>query len=196
MARRFFIAILPLSWLLLAALPAVALASAEGAERGYSLTEDLPFWGIVAFVGFVIALKFLGWDAFVSGMKNRESVARDLIAEAENQYAQAEADLIKQKGLMEALDEEIRDVLEEADRDALQARELVLQVARQESEAALRRAETEIKRVKDQSLGEIFETVSTQVAKVAEQRIRERLGPEGRQRLIDETLDAFVSSST
>lgn len=157
----------------------------------YSLSSDLPFWAIVAFLGFIAAIKFLGWDSLTSGMKAREEKELALIAEAEGLRRQAAEQLLHHRGLMEALDEEVRDVLAEAERDADHTRRDIRAAAEREADAARERARVEIRRVKDQSLNEVFETVAGRVVQLTEDKLRGRLTPQDQDQLIDAALNEF-----
>ncbi len=157
----------------------------------YSLSSDLPFWAIVAFIGFVVAIKFLGWDSLTSGMRAREENENRLIAEAEGLRRQAAEQLTTQRGVMEALDEEIREVHAEAERDAQHTRSDIRSVAEREAETARERARVEIRRVKDQSLNDVFEQVANRVVQLTEERLRGRLTPTDQDQLIDAALNEF-----
>ena len=114
-------------------LGAGGLLAAEGHD--VPLREDLPLWGIVAFIGFLFAVKKLGWDALTSGMRDREASENRLIGEAETLRQQAAAQLTREKGNMEALDEHVREVLAEADRDAAHTRSDIRSVGEREAAA-------------------------------------------------------------
>ncbi len=178
-------------WLATAGLALAETAHGDGHHGAPGLAEDLPFWGIVAFIGFLVALKYLGWDALTGSMREREQREAELIVRAEQLREEARQRLTTAKGSMEALDEEIREVLAEANRDADHTRSEFRRLAEREAGLARTRAEVDIARVKDQSLNEIFETLSHRVTEAAEQRIRERMTSETQQRLIDAAVQEF-----
>ena len=174
----------------------VCLAADAGGEHGTgSIKEDLPFWGIVAFVGFLLAIKFLGWDSLTSGMKEREETENQLIGEAEGLRNEAADQLRQQQGRMEALDEHVREVLAEAERDADHTRKDIHSVAENEAQLAHHRAEMEINRVKAQSLNDLFATAAERVAEQAEQRIKEKFSAADQEKLIDEAVTEFVTQN-
>lgn len=174
---------------------AVCLAeTTDGAAHGpASLREDLPFWGLIAFVGFLIAIKKLGWDSLTSGMSEREATENRLIAEAEQLRDQTAAQLRKNKGMMEALDELVRSTLAEAERDADHTRRDIRALADKEAALSRQRAESEIGRVRDQSLSELFSATAARIAAEAERRIRAQLTPDQQQRLVDAAVGEFVT---
>jgi F-type H+-transporting ATPase subunit b len=175
--------------------PCGAAGDAAGTEaHGYGgLSSDLPFWGIVAFVGFALAIKFLGWDALTSNMQTREDHERRLIADAEQTRSQADEVRREHRGRLEAVDEEIREVIDEAHRDADSTRQDILEVARHEAEVYRQRAVTEISRARDQALDGIFNTLTDRVTDSTQQRLATRLTATDQNRLIDEALASLTT---
>lgn len=174
--------------------PDVADAASHGEGHAYSgLTSDLPFWGVIAFVGFIFAIRKLGWGAFTSGLQGREAEELRLIAEAEDLRRQAAEQLHVQRGQMEALDEEIRAVLAEADRDADHTRRDIRAAADREAATARARVELEISRVKDQTLSELFENFTQRVIDATQDRLRGRLDAAAQDTLIDAALAEFAA---
>ncbi|MEZ6055872.1 MAG: ATP synthase F0 subunit B [Planctomycetaceae bacterium] len=179
-------------------LGSVVLASAAAtdghdAHAEGSLKSDLAFWGVVAFIGFVVAIKFLGWDGLVSGMKSREQNERKLIADAQQLHASAAAELKRQKGQLESFDEQVREMLAEAERDTVSTRTEITSLAQREAKVLHQRAEVEIGRVRDQSLSELFDTMATRVADRTEQRIRDQFGPADQEKLLEFALSEFAT---
>ncbi|MEZ6065227.1 MAG: ATP synthase F0 subunit B [Planctomycetaceae bacterium] len=168
-------------------------AHATGEPGEWNMAEDLPFWGIVAFVGFLIALKLLGWKPFVAGMRDREETTRALLADADRVHREAQAKLREQKGQMEAIDEQIREVLAEAERDAAHTRSEIRIAADREAAIAQERAELEISRTRDQSLHSIFETLAGELANRTEQRLRDSMSGDRQDRLVSAALAEFAS---
>lgn len=167
--------------------------AADAAEHGGGIKNDLPFWGIVAFIGFVIAIKKLGWDSLTSGMAEREANENRLIADAEQLRAATTEQLRLNKGKMESLDELVRQTLAEAQRDADHTRKDIRSAAEQESVLSRQRAEAEISRVQNQSLSDLFAAAAERVAEQAEARIRKGLTPAAQQQLMDAAVGEFVS---
>jgi len=159
-------------------------------HQPYSLWADLPLWSAIAFVGFVLAIKGLGlWDLLVTSMDSREKVETQSIATAESDLLGARATLRTSRGRLEALDEQIRETMAEADRDARSTRNEIVAVAEREARASVDRATLEIDRVRDQSLNEIFETMTNRVSELTEQRLRSSLQAGDHDRLIGSMLN-------
>jgi F0F1-type ATP synthase membrane subunit b/b' len=170
----------------------IGVLAADAAEHGYSPKTDLALWGIVAFAVFLFAIKKLGWDSLTGGMKAREEKELAFIAEAEGLRREAREKLTEHRGIMEALDEEVRGVYEEAERDADYTRRDIRALAEREAETARERARVEIRRVKDQSLNEVFESVASRVIQLTEEKLRGSLTPNDQDQLIDAALNEFA----
>lgn len=168
-------------------------AAGEEAHTYGGLSTDLPFWGILAFVGFLLAIKFLGWDSLTSNMNSREEHERGLINAAEQTRREADDERREHLGRLEAVDEEVREVIDEAHRDADSTRQDILEVARHEAEVYRQRALTEISRARDQALDEIFNTLTDRVTESTQQRLVSRLTPTDQNRLIDEALASLTT---
>lgn len=170
-------------------------AGGHGEEHEYTgISSDLPFWGIIAFIGFVLAIKKLGWGSFTSGLAGREAEEQRLIDDAEGLQRQAAEQLQTHRGMMEAVDEQIREVLAEAERDAEHTRSDIRAVANREAANARARADLEVSRVKDQTLNDLFETFSQQVISATQQKLHGGLNQAAQDQLIDEALAEFTAS--
>lgn len=173
-----------------------ATASASEGHGGYpGLGGDLALWSLVAFLGFVFAIKKLGlWDLLLTSMSEREKAEHEAIAHAEADLAAAQEILSESRGRVQSLDETIREILAEAERDAAQTKESVLAAARAEAQQIEQRTQNAIQRVRDQSLLEIFDTLVNRVSETTEQVLKDRLTPEDQTRLIDETLGELAEA--
>ena len=169
----------------------------DGGEHGYSgLASDLPFWGIVAFIGFIFAIKKLGWGSFTAGMASREEEEQRLISEAEELRRQASEQLTTQRGQMEAVDEHVRSALAEADRDAEHTRQDIRAATDREVDNVRARVDLEINRVKDQTLNDVFENFTQRVIDATQDRLQGQLDSAGQDRLINAALDEFPAGKT
>jgi len=172
-------------------------AAGHGDEHAYTgLASDLPFWGIIAFIGFILAIKKLGWGSFTSGLAKREAEELRLISEAEALRRRAAEQMTTHLGKMEALDEEVRGVLAEAQRDAEYTRRDIRAVADREAASARARADLEIGRVQDQTLSELFDGFAQRVIDATQQRMSGNLQPAQQDKLIDEALAEFSAGQS
>lgn len=170
-----------------------AAQTAQAAEAGgaYSLREDLSFWGIIYFVLFLWVCKKLLWDWWQRSMGERERTEASRISAAEGASREAAELLSEHLGRLEAVDEEIRGILDEARRDAEHTRSHILDSARAEAEAARRRAIRDIERVRDQTLKELFDYLTSRTIDRTREVLANRLTETDQRRLIGEALTQF-----
>lgn len=182
--------------LLLSSSAIAAEAGAEGAghHEPYSFKADLPFWSLVVFVLFVLAIKKLGWKGFVDGLARREQKELETLSAADKVQSDAKSLLREHRGKIEALSETVRSTLEEADRDARQTRDHIAAAARSDAEGIKSRAINEIKRTQDQTLNSIFEELTNLVSQNTESRLRSGLSRNDHDELIAKALKDVVGS--
>lgn len=167
-------------------------AHADG-HGAYAIWSDLPFWSFIAFLGFVWLIKKLGlWDLLVNNMTDRERAEGEAIQMAESELDSANILLREARGRMEALDETVRGILAEADRDAKYTREEIISAAEREANGSVARVRHEIERVRNQSLNQLFESLADKVTAATEDRLRSGLQGGDQSRLIDQTLNELV----
>lgn len=166
-----------------------------GEHGAPNIWEDLSFWSIIAFAGFVLAIAKLGlWDSLKTNMAKREASETHLIAAAEGELATVQESVKQFRGQLEAMDETTTATLAEAQRDADHTRQDLIDTANREASQMLHRAEHEIARSRDQSLNNLFEHMANRVCEAAEARVRSGLQGADQDRLIDDTLNQFASS--
>lgn len=168
-------------------------AGAPGHETGVPLDAkpDLMIWSIVVFVIFILVLRLFAWGPLRDGLDNRESRLRQELADAEAARRSSEAALSERMAKLEGVQDEVREILAEARRDADVARQNIVEEARTEAQATQRRAIAEIERAKDQALDELFSKMNAQVARATEYVVGRSLNDGDQHRLIDDALGQF-----
>jgi F-type H+-transporting ATPase subunit b len=169
--------------------PGISVAHAAGGHGPYTIWSDLPFWAFIGFLGFLFAVYKLGlWDLLLRSMATRESAERQAIDIAEGDLGAAQTVLRQAKGRLESLDETVREILNEAQRDVTTTKTDILEVANREAKNSIQRAKLEIDRARDQALLDIFSNLSDKVTATAAERLRNGLTAEDHHRLISESL--------
>lgn len=149
---------------------------------------DLALWALVVFLIFVYVLKRYAWGPLIAGLNKREQQVRQDLADAENARKKAEQMLAEHQQKLDAVQDEVREILAEARRDADHTKQEIVETARREAEATKDRAVGEINRARDAALKELFDTMSSQVAEATEYVIGRSLTGDDQTRLIDEAL--------
>ena len=176
---------------------AEAVAGGEDhGEAGVPLDfkADLAFWSLVVFLVFVSVLTKFAWAPLARGLDTRESRIRQDIADAEAVRVKAERMLTDHQQKLDKVQDEVKEILAEARRDAEQARINIVTDAQREAQATLQRSLTEIERARDQAKKEIFEQANDLIVASTEQVLGRSLNGQDQQRLIEEALSEFAGS--
>jgi F-type H+-transporting ATPase subunit b len=161
---------------------------------GMKFKADTALWSLVTFVVFVLVLRVFAWGPLTEGLDSREAHFRSQLAEAEAARIQAERMLKEHAAKLEAVQDEVRAIIEEAKRDAEHTKNDIIETAQKEAKATQDRAIHEIERSKDAALKELFDTMSSQVASATEHVIGRTIDGDDQNRLIDEALSQFSGS--
>lgn len=173
--------------------PLQAFAAEEGHDaHGVSLPMnwqvDLALFSVITFVVYVIVLKSAAWGPLQTALNERERGIRQNIADAEANRLKSEAMLKDYETRLAKVQEEVRDILAEARRDAEHTKQEIVAVAQREAEAAKQRAVAEIGRSRDQALAELFDFVSNNVVAATETVIGRSLTSADQDRLVGDAL--------
>ncbi|WP_310820311.1 F0F1 ATP synthase subunit B [Stratiformator vulcanicus] len=154
----------------------------------------LAFWTGVTFVVFLIVLSRVAWGPMVTALDQREQRIRDDIAAAESARVKSEQMLADHEKKLDAVQDEVKEILAEARRDAETAKSNIMAEAQSEAEAARRRAETDIERAKDQALKELFDRLNDRVVDMSGYVLGRSMDDADHRKLIDEALVSFEAN--
>lgn len=193
--------LLSLGWVLLCGSSHSVLAAAQGDNHAASdapqqkgvpgmvpAGKDLPLWSLVTFVLMMLVLGKFVWPALNDGLIERERKIRQDIADAEGNRHKTEAMVKQHEARLAKVQDEVREILAEARRDAEHAKLEIVTAAQKEAEATKQRAVAEIGRSKDQALAELFDFVSNNVLHATEHVIGRSLTGTDHERLVRESL--------
>ena len=156
---------------------------------------DLALWSLVTFVCFILVLRKFAWSPIISGLDKREGKIRQDIADAESARVKAEQMLADHQQKLETVQDEVKEILAEARRDAEQARQNIAETAKAEADATKQRAIVDIERARDQALNELFDAMAGQVATATEYVLGNGLKPDDQDQLIQQALAQIGSES-
>lgn len=172
--------------------PSQAFAAEEGHGHAVSLPMnwqvDLALFSVITFVVYAIVLKSAAWGPLQTALNERERGIRQNIADAETNRLKSESLLKDYEVKLAKVQEEVRDILAEARRDADHVKQEIMATAQRESEATKQRAVAEIERSRDQALAELFDFVSNNVVSATEQVIGRSLTGADQDRLVNDAL--------
>ncbi|MEZ6049136.1 MAG: F0F1 ATP synthase subunit B [Planctomycetaceae bacterium] len=172
-----------------------AAGTEDGADHGHHETgppmdfqKDLALWSLITFILFAIVLTKFGWTPLNEGLKAREIGIRENIAAAETARLEAEKMLADYKQQLAASQDQVKEIIAEAHRDADEVRQKLMAAAQRDVEALKERTLEDLERAKIQAVKELFDNVSEQVAMATEHVLGRALQSEDQNRLIDEAL--------
>lgn len=157
-------------------------------ESLLSFNLDLGVWTLVVFLLLLFILKRFAWKPMLEGLKKREETIRSALEEAQKAREEAEQLRVRLQREMDHAAEKVREILEEARRDAQHTSEQILAKARAEIEQDRERLQRELAIAKDQALQEIWNQAADLAILISAKAIRRNLTPEDHRRLMDEAL--------
>lgn len=165
--------------------------AAHEPEGPITWDRDLALWSGVTFVLFLFVLGKLAWAPIVTGLDKREANIRGNIANAEAVRLKAESMLAEHASRMSKVQDEVREILAEARRDAERTKQEIVAEAQKEANASKQRAIVEIGRARDSAIKDVFDTMAAQVASATEHVLGRTVQGSDQERLIDEALAQF-----
>jgi len=182
------------------AAPSESEASAEHGdghhESGPPLSpkKDLALFSLIVFLIFVVVLKKFAWSPLMEGLDKRESKVRQDIADAESARVKAEKALTEHEAKLSAVQDEVKEIIAEARRDAEHTKTEIIAAANKEAEALRQRSLDDIERARDQALGTLFDHMAASVGDATEHVLGRALSGEDQDRLIEEALSQVGSN--
>lgn len=162
---------------------------AEGASKDPSeFKTDLAIYTFVMFLLLLCILWKFAWGPLVEGLDKRESGVRQNIADAEAARVKAEEMLAEHQEKLNAVQNEVKEILASARRDAEQAGQRIVAEAQTQADANKERAIADIEQAKDQALQELFGAMAGQVATATEYVLGHGMTAGDQDRLIQEAL--------
>jgi F-type H+-transporting ATPase subunit b len=162
-------------------------------EEGVPLSfkADLAFWSLVTFVIFIWLLKRFAWKPLITALDLRESRVRDDIDQAEAARVKAQQMLAEHERKLAKVQDEVREILAAARRDAEHTQQEIISAAQKEADASKQRAVSEINRARDAALKDLFDVMATEVARATEHVLGRSVTGADQDRLIEEALAQF-----
>jgi F-type H+-transporting ATPase subunit b len=157
------------------------------------IKADLAIYTFVVFLLLLgILLKF-GWGPIMAGLDKREKSIRDLIATSERNARESE-ELLKQNQVkLAAAAESARELLQQARREAEQAREMIVSEARASAQREKERALEDIAAAKTVALREIAQSSVNTSITLATRILQREVSAADHANLIQEALGRFPS---
>ncbi len=149
---------------------------------------DLTIYSLVVFLLLLFVLSKFAWGPVINALDTREENIRRNIEEAEVALVRAEELQKEREAKLDAVQDEVREILAEARRDAEHTKAEIMATAQKEAEATRKRALDEVDRARAQALNEIFGSMTAQVTAATEHVLGRALTGEDQNRLVEQSL--------
>ncbi len=183
--------------------------SPDGAGHGHHLGEpheeptvlpstwrtDMSLYSLAVFLTLLVLLGKFVWGPIMKGLDDREASIKNDIAAAEKARLDSEKMLADYQKKLDAVQDEVREIIAEARRDAEHTKNDIIATAQREAQATQKRAVDEIEQAKDHALSELFSSMSNQVVSATELLLKRAIDSNDRQRLVQDALNDMNSST-
>jgi F-type H+-transporting ATPase subunit b len=170
--------------------PALALAedAAHGEGKDIPLRLDLTIWTIIVFGVLLLVLRKVAWGPMLKGLQGREARIRGALDEAQLARDEAHKLLSQHQDQMNKIQEKMREMLDEARREAQAMKDKMMSEAHSEIQADKDRVRREIQMETAQAKQELWNQVAQLATLVSAKVIARNLTPEDHRNLVDEAV--------
>lgn len=161
----------------------------------FSLRADLGLWSLLIFCLLMFVLSKLAWPKMLSGLQKREANIRGALDEAQKARDEAAGLRAQYQKEIDGAHQKVKDILDEARRDATATTEEMIGKAKTEIAAERERAHREIAVETDQALQSIWSKAAELATEVSAAAIGKQLDGAAHRRLIDQALSDLKTAS-
>jgi F-type H+-transporting ATPase subunit b len=149
---------------------------------------------VVVFVLLMVVLRRFAWGPILQGLHSREQSIRAAIEDAQRarQDSQALRDQLQRE--LDQAHVKVREMLDEARRDAQHAKDEMVAEARKEIQTERDRLRREVDLAKDQALQEIWVKAADLAALVSAKAIGRNITGDDHRRLVDEAVAGLIEA--
>jgi F-type H+-transporting ATPase subunit b len=160
-----------------------------------SFDPDLAIFTFIVFVILLVVLRKFAWGPIMQALEQREHNIAEHITQAERNHEQARQLLADYEQRLAGAANEVRDLLDEARRDAETTKQSILAEARQGAEAERNRALRDIEAATDGALESLAQRSSQLAVDLAGKIVAAQLSKDDHARLIQDAVAKFPVSS-
>jgi F-type H+-transporting ATPase subunit b len=172
-----------------------AEASDHAEPNPLGIDLDLAVWTLVVFLLLFMVLKRFAWPQIVEALEERERKIAENIASAEALQADAKRLLAEHQAKLAAAAGEVRELLEEARRDAEHTRRTIAAKGHEDAQDELKRALREIGRAKDAAVQELAVASAHVAIDLAGKIVREQLTPDQQNQIVRDALVKLAAAA-
>jgi F-type H+-transporting ATPase subunit b len=162
-----------------------------------AVDPDLAIWTLVVFVVLFAILAKFAWPQIAAAVDERERKISATIAAADAKLEEAKRVLAEHEARLAATAGEVREMLDEARRDAETTKRRIEEDGRKAATEEIARATREIDRAKDGALQELAVRSAKLAIELGERVVRDQLqiSPEHQQRIVRDALEKLSDAA-
>jgi F-type H+-transporting ATPase subunit b len=153
-----------------------------------SVVLDLTIWTVVVFFVLVLVLRVFAWGPLLQVLQDRERGIHAALEDAQRARDEAQRLRDQFQGEINKASNTVREMLDEARRNAERTKEEMLAEARAAIQTERDRLHREIDLARDQALQQLWNQAADLATVVASKAIRRQLTPDDQRRFVDEAL--------
>ncbi|MCE9554853.1 MAG: F0F1 ATP synthase subunit B [Planctomycetes bacterium] len=173
------------------------LGHANAGESQADLTEvrtDLAIYTFIVFVLLLAALWKFAWGPIAAGLDRREKAIADNITAAEEAAEEARRLTAQYESKLAGATEEVRQLLDEARRDAEHTKQSILEEARDAAGKERERTLREIESAKQGALKELADTSADLAVQLAGRIVKAKLSTEEHSQLVRDAVSQLATA--
>ena len=159
------------------------------------LRADLAIYTFVVFLGLLALLGKFAWPSISAALLEREKRIEGNIADAEAMNAEAKNMLAAHEAKLATAADQVRELLEEARRDAEHTKSQIIAEAKQAADKERERAVREVDLAADRAMHKLAETSANLAVDLAGKVVRQNITPDQQASLVREALGNLTSST-
>lgn len=159
------------------------------------LQADLAIYSLFVFLVLMALLAKFAWPQIAEALDQRERAITDNIAAAQEKHDQAAALLAEHQAKIDAAADEVREMLEEARRDAEATKTQIVSEAREAADAERQRALRDIENAKDGAVKNLAEQSAALAVDLASKVVRQEISGDRQSEIVREALGLMGTGS-
>jgi F-type H+-transporting ATPase subunit b len=159
------------------------------------IDPDLAIWTALIFGLLLAVLYKFAWGPIVEALDRREQTVRDHIAAAESAHEEAKGLLAAHEARLATAKDEVREMLEEARRDAEATKTQIVSEADATAKAHRDRAIRDIEQARDGAVRQLAETSANLAVDLAGKVIKQGLSADQQAELVREATSRLANGS-
>lgn len=171
-----------------------AHGGSESDPNPLATDPDLALWTLGVFLLMLFVLKAVAWTPIMEGLKAREEGITGNLAAADAKHEEAKALLAEHQAKLAGAADEVRELLEEARRDAEQTKADIMAEAKAAADSERERAVRDVEQARDTAVRQLAESSAGIAIDLAAKVVKQEIGPGRQGEIVQEALGRVAGS--